>query len=304
MRSNVPSAGLAASLPLRGEHLLALTKPGLTAMSVCTAAGGAYLAGGNDPSYVRIIFVVAGTFLVGGGAVALNQFLERTYDARMKRTEHRPLPAGHVSPPVALLLGIGMVLAGVIVLAATTNGLAALLAMLTAVTYAAVYTPLKRFSQFATAVGGVPGALPPVIGWVAVRGGITIEAYILFLLLYLWQMPHFLSLAWMYRDDYARGGYRLLPVFDHSGVTTGRLVVVYTAALIPASILLSAGGMMGSFFLYGGILAGVGLLVPSFRFLRDRSITSARRVFFASLLYLSVILILMVLDRVASQFVS
>jgi heme o synthase len=300
MQSNMPSGGLAAALPLRGEHLLALTKPGLTAMSVCTAAGGAFLAGGSDPSYSRILCTVLGTFLVGGGAVALNQFLERDFDARMKRTERRPLPAGHVSPLVALLLGLGMVSAGVIVLAATTTGLAAVLAIITAVTYVVVYTPLKRFSHFATAVGGVPGALPPVIGWVAVRGAITIEAYILFLLLYLWQMPHFLSLAWMYREDYARGGYRLLPVFDHSGATTSRLVVVYTAALIPASILLTASGMMGGLFLYGGILAGVVFLVPSVRFVRDRSAVSARRVFFASLFYLPVILILMVLDRLVS----
>jgi protoheme IX farnesyltransferase len=300
MQPNVPSSGIAASLPVRGEYLLALTKPGLTAMSVCTAAGGAYLAGGSDPSYSRILSTVLGTFLVGGGAVALNQFLERAYDARMKRTERRPLPAGHVSPPTALLLGLALVSAGVLVLAATTNGLAALLAIITVVTYVALYTPLKRFSHFATAVGGVPGALPPVIGWVAVRGTITIEAYILFLLLYLWQMPHFLSLAWMYREDYARGGYRLLPVFDHSGVTTSRLVVVYTAALIPASILLTASGMMGSLFLYGGILAGVVFLVPSTQFIRDRSTVAARRVFLASLLYLPVILVLMVLDRLAS----
>ena len=203
-------------------------------------------------------------------------------------------------PWLRFFLGLGMVSAGVIVLAATTNGLAALLAIITAVIYVAVYTPPKRISHFATAVGGVPGALPPVIGWVAVRGAITIEAYILFLLLYLWQMPHFLSLAWMYREDYARGGYRLLPVFDHSGGTTSRLVVVYTAALIPASILLSASGMMGGLFLYGGILAGVAFLVPSVRFVRDRSAVSARRVFFASLLYLPVILILMVLDRFVS----
>jgi protoheme IX farnesyltransferase len=300
MQPNVPSSGIAASLPVRGEHLLALTKPGLTAMSVCTAAGGAYLAGGSDPSYSRILCTVLGTFLVGGGAVALNQFLERAYDAQMKRTERRPLPAGHVSPPTALLLGLALVSAGVLVLAATTNGLAAVLAIITVVTYVALYTPLKRFSHFATAVGGVPGALPPVIGWVAVRGTITIEAYILFLLLYLWQMPHFLSLAWMYREDYARGGYRLLPVFDHSGVTTSRLVVVYTAALIPASILLTASGMMGPLFLYGGILAGVGFLVPSTQFIRDRSTVAARRVFLASLLYLPVILVLMVLDRLAS----
>ena len=300
MQPNVPSSGFAASLPVRGEHLLALTKPGLTAMSVCTAAGGAYLAGGSDPSYSGILLIVVGTFLVGGGAVALNQFLERAYDARMKRTERRPLPAGHVSPLTALLLGLGLVLAGVLVLGATSNGLAAVLAIITVVTYVALYTPLKRFSHFATALGGVPGALPPVIGWVAVRGTITIEAYILFLLLYLWQIPHFLSLAWMYREDYARGGYRLLPVFDHSGATTSRLVVVYTAALIPASILLSASGMMGSLFLYGGILAGIGFLVPSTQFVRDRSAVAARRVFLASLLYLPVILILMVLDRFVS----
>lgn len=300
MQTNVPSSGFAASLPVRAEHLLALTKPGLTAMSVCTAAGGAYLAGGGNPSYSRILFTVVGTFLVGGGSIALNQFFERAYDARMKRTERRPLPAGHVSPLTALLLGLGLVLAGVLELAATTNGLAAALAIITAVTYVAVYTPLKRFSHFATAVGGVSGALPPVIGWVAVRGTITIEAYILFLLLYLWQMPHFLSLAWMYREEYARAGYRLLPVFDHSGGTTSRLVVVYTAALIPASILLTASGMMGSVFLYGGILAGIGFLVQSTRFVRDRSAIAARRVFLASLLYLSVILILMLLDRFAS----
>ena len=277
---------------------LTLAKPGLTIMSVATAIGGAYLGGMGNPSPVLLVNLVIGTLLVGAGASALNQWIERRTDALMKRTEERPLPSGKVSPTCGFALGALSGIGGSAYLYHAATPLAGILASVVLVVYLAMYTPLKRVTHLATAVGGIPGALPPVIGWVSVGRELSIEAYLLFLFLFIWQMPHFLSLAWMYRRDYERGGYHLLPHYDASGGVTGRLVLLYTAALTPVTASLWAAGLMGWVFLVGSFLAGILFLRVAYRFCRDVTNDRARRVFVGSLVYLSIVLLLMLADRV------
>jgi protoheme IX farnesyltransferase len=278
---------------------VALMKPGLTTMSVCTAAGGAYLGADGHPPATLILNLVLGTFLVGAGAAALNQLIERRSDALMKRKEQRPIPSGALTPLQGLVMGLLCAGGGIAYLFLTTTALAGTLALVTVLVYLLLYTPLKRVTHLSTAIGGIPGALPPVIGWVAVGRGFSLEAYLLFLFLFMWQMPHFLSLAWMYRRDYSRGGYRLLPEFDASGGVTGRLTLLYCAALTPVAISLALVGLMGWIFLGGALIAGGLFLAVAYRFAAAVTNENARRVFLASLVYLSVILALMLIDRVA-----
>ncbi len=295
----VPAVGAGVRGATAADYL-ALTKPGLTTMSVCTAAGGAYLASGGHPAPLLLLNLVAGTFLVGAGAGALNQWIERRTDGLMKRTERRPLPSGKISPLEGCVLGLSCAVGGVVYLAAATTASAAILAAVTLFVYLALYTPLKQVTHLSTAVGGIPGALPPLIGWMATGRGFTLEAYLLFLFLFLWQMPHFLSLAWIYRRDYAAGGYRLLPEYDATGAVTGRLVLLYSASLIPVTLSLALVGLMGWIFLAGGLLAGAWFFTVGVRFAREITNANARKLFLASLLYLSVILALMLLDRMLS----
>ncbi len=275
---------------------VSLGKPGLTLMSVSTALAGALLAPGGPSLPVHLALVASGTFLVGSGAVALNQYRERSYDALMPRTLKRPLPAGVIPPRNALIFGCLLVALGVFLLAWTTV-LATSLAALTVVSYVLVYTPMKRISHFATAVGGLPGAIPPVIGWTAITGAFAPHAYVLFLVVFLWQMPHFLALGWMYRRDYEAGGYRLLPSIDPSGGVTARIIMVYVWALLPASVLPYIMGMAGPLFLLLVIVAWLAFVVPALRFQREISDVHARKVFLASLVYIPAFFISIGIDR-------
>lgn len=295
---NLPAAPEASRAASAGDYL-ALTKPGLMTMSVCTAAGGAYLGSGGHPPPLTALHLIIGTMLVGAGAGALNQWIERDTDALMNRTAHRPLPSGVISPSLGLTIGLCCALAGVGYLFLATTPAAGILAIVTLCVYLLLYTPLKKVTHLSTAVGGIPGALPPVIGWAAVGRGFSLEAYLLFLFLFLWQMPHFLALAWMYRSDYARGGFRFLPQFDVSGRVTGRLMMLYTTALFPVTLSLVLVGLMGWVFLAGAAIAGVGFFVIASRFVREISDERARDIFLASLAYLSVLLCLMLIDRLA-----
>jgi len=278
--------------------LLALTKPELTLLSVVTALGGAYLASvtTTDPSVLLHTFL--GTLLVGGGAGTLNQYLERNFDALMRRTENRPVPSGRVSERAALLFGLALSVGGVAQLALFTHPLAAYLAVATLVSYLLLYTPLKRVTPFATVVGGIPGALPPLIGWAAVSGELTMGAWSLFFILFFWQMPHFLSLGWMYRKDYARAEYRLLTVVDPTGEVASRQILIYSIALIPASVMPTMVGTLGLLYFVGALVLSVVLLQFAIRLYRDRINDTARKLFFGSLFYLSLLVGLMILDRV------
>jgi len=278
--------------------LLTLTKPELTLLSVVTALGGAYLASVTTAHPSALLHTFLGTLLVGGGAGTLNQYVERNFDALMRRTENRPVPSGRVNGRTALLFGLALSIGGVTHLALFTHPLAAFLAVATLVSYLFLYTPLKRVTPFATVVGGIPGALPPLIGWAAVSGELTMGAWSLFFILFFWQMPHFLSLGWMYRKDYARAEYRLLTVVDPTGEVASRQILIYSIALIPASAMPTMVGTLGLLYFVGSLLLSVTLLQFAIRLYRDRSNVNARKLFIGSLLYLSLLMGLMIVDRV------
>ena len=288
-----------------------LMKPELTSLSVLTAICSFYLAhlGSWNAADVWLLANLAlGTTFVGGGAGALNQYLERNYDAAMKRTEKRPLPAGRLMPGTVLAFGILLSSIGLLELTFLVNTLTGFLGVVTLTTYLFLYTPLKRISPVATTIGGIPGALPPLIGWVAARDEITSGAMVLFVILFLWQMPHFFSLAWLYRKDYARAGYRLLTVVDESGTRTSRHILGNCAALIPLSLFPSIIGMTSTLYFFGALAAGIGFLFFGIMFATSfvsaqqencvRANLFARRLFFASLVYLPILFFLMVIDKV------
>jgi heme o synthase len=273
----------------------ALMKPELTLLSVLTAVGSAYLAMNGSSHYYLLFHTFIGTTLVGSSAGVLNQYIERRYDALMKRTEHRPLPSGHIQPVEAQFFGIVLGVAGLSYLALFTNWAATSLAVLTLVSYLAIYTPLKRKTPFATVVGGIPGGLPPLIGWAVVRGSVSMEAWSLFFILFFWQMPHFLSLALMYRNDYVRAGYKLLTVLDPSCAVTSRQILVYSIALIPASLMPMLVGLTGMFYFIGALMLSTGFLIIAIRLYFVRTNFVARNLFYASLLFLPVLFFLMML---------
>jgi protoheme IX farnesyltransferase len=291
------SSGPAA--PARAiADFVALTKPRVNSLVVMTTAIGFYLAaiGPIDPWI--LVHTLVGTMLVASGAAAFNQVLERDVDRRMRRTCGRPLAAGRLAPGEAAWFALALSLTGLAELATRTTVLAALVAFATVVSYALVYTPLKRYTSLSTVVGAVPGALPPLIGWAAARGSLSVEAWTLFAIVFVWQMPHVLAVSWMYREDYERGGIRVLPVIEPDGASTGRQMVSYSAALIPISLLPSAIGLAGDLYLGAALLMGTGLLALSIGFARHLTRDRARRLFYASLLYLPVLWVLLV----ASQF--
>lgn len=287
----------AALSPGRAADYLALTKPRIAVLVLFTVAAGAVLAGGGRVPLDVLAHVLFGTALVAAGASALNQLLERQSDALMRRTEHRPLPAGRLHPLEVLVFGVSLGLAGVAYLAVTLQRpWAALVAALTFVSYVGIYTPLKRKTTLNTLVGAVPGALPPVIGWAAVRGEVGVEIVALFLIVFLWQVPHFLAIAWIYRDDYARAGLRMLPVVDRGGTLTGRQMVTYCLALVPVSLAPALVGLAGPVYVAGAVVLGAGFLWCAVGFTKERSVPQARRVLRASLVYLPVLLALLLLD--------
>ena len=281
-----------------GDYI-ALTKPRLNVLVVATSAAGYYLgvpstAALNLPTMAA---AVVGTALVAGGAAALNQVYERDTDALMRRTRMRPLPDGRVPAADARIFGVVLAAAGLIGLVMFTSVLAAALALATLVVYLIIYTPMKRRSPMATLVGAVPGALPPLIGWVASNGRVTIAGAALFVIVFLWQIPHFMAIAWLYRDDYGKAGFPMLPVIEPDGRRTGRQAVAYAAALVPASLIPTLAGLSG--LAYGGValVLGAALLWLAARFAATRSEQSARRLFLASIAYLPLIWIVMMADK-------
>jgi protoheme IX farnesyltransferase len=281
----------------RAADYLELTKPRVAVLVLFTVAVGAVLAAPGNLNLVVLLHTLAGTALVAAGASALNQLLERHSDALMRRTENRPLPAGRLYPSEVLLFGCGLGLAGIVYLAtALDHPWAAVVAAVTFLSYVCVYTPLKRWTTLNTLVGAVPGALPPVIGWTALRGSLGLDALALFGIVFLWQVPHFLAIAWIYRDDYARARLRMLPVNDRSGVRTGRTMLIYTAALLLVSLAPVLIGGAGPLYLVGALVLGGGFLVRAIAFMRASTQAQARSVLRASLIYLPVLFALLLLD--------
>jgi heme o synthase len=289
--------------PARAGTLLAdylqLTRPRLSAMALLTVAVGAILASAGAPDWGIMARVVVGAALVAAGASALNQWLEREVDARMQRTQDRPLPAGRLQPGEVLVFGFASAASGVLFLAlALPHPLAAVVAALTPVIYILVDTPLKGRTPLNTLVGGIAGALPPVIGWTAVRGSVSVEIAVLFGILFLWQVPHFLAIAWIHRADYCRAGLSMLPSVDPDGRMIGRQMIGYSLALLTASLLPPVLGAAGPVYLAGALLLGIGFLACAARFAILRSLSRARVVLLASLIYLPGLLTLLVVNGV------
>lgn len=286
-----------AGLRAKAADFVELTKPRVAVMILFTVGAGAVLASGGAPAWPVVLSCVLGTALVAAGSSALNQFLERDTDAGMLRTVTRPIPSGRLLPVEVLVFGLALIAGGLSYLYVTLPRPDAMSAALfTSLSYVLVYTPLKRVTTLNTLVGAVPGAMPPVIGWLAVRGGLSGGVAALFLILFVWQIPHFLAIAWMYREDYARGGLRMLTVHDRTGLMTGRQMIAYCLALVPVSLLPVFLGSAGGCYGCGAIVLGLGFLASAVRFLLERSNRRAKTVLRASLVYLPGLLLLMVLD--------
>jgi len=265
---------------------LELTKPRITLLVVFTSLVGFVTASGASPWTSLLMAALVGTGLVAGGASALNMVMERETDALMHRTRSRPIPAGRIRPGEARWFGALLTLSGLGLLASRCGGLAALVAFTTWATYLFLYTPLKRRTHLSTLVGAVPGALPPVIGWAAASGSLEPGAFILFAIMFLWQIPHFLAIAWLYREDYERGGFPMLPVIDREGRITGRQAVLHSVALVVVSLAPVAAGLGGPLYLSGAVVFGTGLTLAALRLARARNLVAARSLFLASVLYL------------------
>jgi protoheme IX farnesyltransferase len=300
----VEAPPVAAGRPLAGSVLLGdlaeLMKPGITLMVVLTAALGFLLAESEvhrGLSLVLLVQALLGTGLVSAGGSVLNHVLERDTDALMRRTAARPLPTGRIDPDAALLLGVALGIAGLVELALGVNLMTALLGAIALGGYVFVYTPLKRVSSLATVIGAVPGAIQPMMGWSAVTGHLGLAAWVLFAILFLWQMPHFLAIAWLCREDYERAGFPMLTVGDTGGRRTARQVVLYGAALVPISLMPAVLGLLGGIYFAGALALGLVYLAAGVAFARRRTMPGARWLMIASILYLPAVLLAMLLDR-------
>ncbi len=284
--------------PGRFRDIYELTKPRITFLVAVTAAMGFVVGSGADVDWIEFAWTVIGTALVSAGASAFNHHGERAVDALMERTRNRPLPSGRMRPKWAMAVGITASAAGIAALGWRTSTLAAFLGLVALVSYVWVYTPLKRLSGIATLVGAVPGALPPVMGWAAARGELGAGAWALFGILFFWQLPHFMAIAWMCRDDYARAGLQMLPVIAPDGRSAARQAVLYAAALVPVSLLPTVLGVAGWAYLVAGLVLSLALLGAAVGFLRSVEERTAKRLLMASVFYLPALCLALVLDRV------
>jgi protoheme IX farnesyltransferase len=282
----------------RTADFLALTKPRLNLLALITTLGGLYLAAPAGVPPLTLLHTLIGTALVAGGAAALNQVWERETDGLMRRTRHRPVPDGRVRVSEGMRFGLMLSAAGLVQLALGVNVTSAAVAALTLASYILLYTPLKRRTWLSTLIGAFPGALPPVIGWTAATGRISVEALVLFAIVFFWQMPHFLAIAWLYREDYARAGIPLLPVLEPDGRSTGRQALLYTLVLLPVSVAPALVNLAGPAYVAVALALGAALVVLSVRFARERSTAAARRLFLASIVYLPLLWGALVVDRI------
>ena len=298
---NHPGEVVVAVLPrARGRiaaDLISLTKPRVVLMVLITTVVGYYVGLPGAPDYTRLLALLVGTTLAAGGTLALNQYWERDVDALMERTRMRALPEGRLAPLEALLFGAAMTAGGLAVLAIGAGWLAALVTTATFTLYVFAYTPLKLRTSLCTLVGAVPGALPPVTGWAAARDDISLGAWVLFGILFLWQLPHTLAIARLYQADYARAGVRLLPVIDAQGGSTERQILTGCVALLAVSLLPTLIGLAGAVYFFGALVLGLVFVAAGARQARSPSSAAARWVLFASLLYLPVLLALLAFDK-------
>ena len=282
----------------RSADFVTLTKPRLNVLVLITTLGGMYLAAPEGVPIAILVHGLVGTALVAGGAAALNQVWERDTDSRMRRTRTRPIPGGRLRAADGTWFGITLSAIGLIELAWQVNAMATAVAAATLISYVLVYTPLKKRTSLATLVGAVPGALPPVIGWAAATGEISLPAFVLFGIVFMWQMPHFLAIAWLYREDYGNAGIPLLPVLEPDGRRTGQQALLYAAALWPVSLLPALVGIAGTRYSVVATILGFGLIALSARFARDRTTRTARQLFLYSIIYLPLLWGALVIDRI------
>jgi protoheme IX farnesyltransferase len=282
-----------------------LTKARLTTLVLLTTLVGFYVGWRGPMDFALMFNLLAGTALVASGASALNQLLEREHDAKMRRTQNRPLPSGRLQPTTVMIFGGVCATAGLMYLALAVNLITSVIGAVTFVSYLFIYTPLKRVTWLNTAVGAVPGALPPMMGWTAARGELSGEGWALFAILAFWQMPHFFAIAWIYRDEYAKAGFKMLPVIDPDGLRTGQQAVSHTLALLVVSLSPFVFKMAGPVYLAGALVLGAGYLGCAIRFSRqlrfaqaELTLVRARQLFLASIIYLPLLLTAMVLDKV------
>ena len=280
------------------KDYIELTKPRITWLIVMSTAIGYYFGHSGLWSIWAVVHTLIGTALIASGTAALNQWYERDADRQMRRTQMRPLPSGRLKPNEALWFGIALAVAGSLELGLGVNWLSSGLGVFTLATYLWVYTPLKQKTWWSTTVGAFPGAMPPLIGFAAAAGKLTAEAWVLGAILFLWQFPHFYAIAWMYREDYSRAGIRMLPVVEPDGESTARQILLYSVLLIPISLLPKWMGMTGTIYMVGAIALGLFFLYSGIRVSLDRTKVRARKVLLASVVYLPVLYVLMVLDPV------
>jgi protoheme IX farnesyltransferase len=285
-----------AAVPSRLHQYLELIKFRLNALVLVTTAVGFLAASMGSMNWPLLLWTLLGTWLLASGAAALNQVIEVPRDARMKRTRHRPLPSGHMGRLHATLVALAMVFAGYLILGGLVNLLTAGLGLANVIIYVVIYTPLKVRTSLNTLVGAIVGALPPMMGWAAATGELGTGAWLLGAMLFVWQIPHFLALAWMYRDDYISGGYQMLSRYDVTGHLTGLLSVLYSLALLPLGVVFALKGVTGWPFAFASLPLALMLLVLAVDMAGKRTRQSARRLFFGSIIYLPVVLVLLVAD--------
>ena len=282
----------------RIADLVELAKLRLVSMILITTCTGFYLASESSFDWVRLIHTIIGTGLGAAGVLALNQYLERDLDAQMGRTRYRPLPDNRLQPTEALVFGILITVGGLLYLTFVVNILSGLVISAIVVTYLFIYTPLKQKSSICTVVGAIPGALPPVVGWVAVRGTFNIEAWVLFAILFLWQLPHSLSIACIYRDDYAHAGFRLLPVIQPDGESTRRQIVSNCLGLLVVGLLPTLIGLAGVAYFFASLILSSAFLAFGINLAISRSLIAAKRLLHASLVYLPMMFFMMAFDKI------
>jgi protoheme IX farnesyltransferase len=299
MKATAPSLSEAPAAEKKWVAVYAdLVKARLTMLVLLTTLVGFYLGYRGPIDYVLMLHTILGTALVASGAAALNQLLEREHDAKMRRTRNRPLPSGRLQPTTVMLFGGLCACAGLLYLALAVNLLTSVIGAITLVSYLFIYTPLKRVTWLNTAIGAIPGGLPPLMGWTAARGELSGEGWSLFAILAFWQLPHFLAIAWIYREEYAKAGFVMLPVLDPEGHRTARQAVSHTLGLIPISLCPFLFKLAGPIYLVGALILGLIFLWFAIRFSRDLSVARARQLFLVSILYLPLLLTVMVLDKI------
>jgi heme o synthase len=279
------------------QDLVELTKPGICVLALAMTALGYCVGTRGNFEYTHFIIALIGTALIGAGCGAINQWMEVDIDKLMHRTRDRPLPSGRVPSWVAVVLGFSCLVLGFGMLLLWINRVTALLGLVTFLTYLVAYTPMKRTTTFSTLVGAVPGAMPPLMGWTASHGALAWEGWVLFIILFLWQIPHFLAIAWVYREDYARAGLPILSVIDEKGRATSLQVLLYSSILLPFSLVPSVMGLTGSVYFFGALVLGIAFFVFSVYLAVFKTKVYARRLFFASIIYLPILGILMAADR-------